>query len=134
MSEEINEMTVKEAKNEINVSRARYFELCELFGAEAETVNVNKSAAHPFKVGEKYLIRTVTMIQLGRLVNVFDNELELEGTCWVADTGRFHVALEKGLDLVGSSEIEMFKGNVIVGRGAIIDACVYNHKLPSISK
>jgi hypothetical protein len=74
---------------------------------------------HPYKLGAIYLIRTVTMIQTGRLVRVTRTELVLEEAAWIADTGRFSDAL-KSLDF---NEIEPFPdGPVIVGRGALIDA------------
>lgn len=70
-------------------------------------------------VGKCYLIRTVTMIQTGRLVKVTDKELVLEEAAWIADTGRFSDALVS----LNFSEVEPFPdGLVFIGRGAIIDA------------
>ena len=42
-----------------------------------------------WEIGSNYVIRTVTMIQVGKLVYVGDNELVLETCAWVADTGRW---------------------------------------------
>lgn len=42
----------------------------------------------PWNVGANYLIRTVTMIDTGRLVDVGPQELVLEEAAWIADTGR----------------------------------------------
>lgn len=81
-------------------------------------------------LGTNYLIRTVTMTQLGTLKHITDKELVLSNACWVADTGRFHVALEKG----ELNEVEMFQNDVIVNRSAIIDATIWDHKLPTESK
>ena len=73
----------------------------------------------PWEIGKNYLIRTVTMIQTGRLVAVTGQELVLEDAAWIADTGRFAEALKTGK----FSEVEPFPaGRVIVGRGAVIDA------------
>ena len=73
-----------------------------------------------WQVGKNYLIRTVTMIQSGRLVAVTEKELVLEDAAWIADTGRFSKALE---DLDALNEVEPFpEGQVIIGRGALIDA------------
>lgn len=83
-----------------------------------------------WEIGKNYLIRTVTMIQLGTLKKVTQNELLLSNACWVADTGRFHDALEKGT----LNEVEMFQRDVIVGRGGIIDATEWLSDLPTISK
>ena len=75
----------------------------------------------PFEIGKPYLIRTVTMIQTGRLVAVYPTEIVLEDAAWIADTGRFSDALKT----CSYSEVEPFPdGTVIVGRQSIIDAVV----------
>ena len=95
---EIDKLTIGEAK-----------QLAQLFRGDHE---------HPFEIGAVYLIRTVTMIDTGRLLRVTPTELVLEDAAWIADTGRFADALEKLL----FKEVEPFPdGEVIVGRGAIID-------------
>lgn len=79
-----------------------------------------KAEDSPFEVGAVYLIRTVTMIDTGRVVRVTPTEIVLEEAAWIADTGRFSDALKK----LSFSEVEPFPdGEVIIGRGAIIDAC-----------
>ena len=86
--------------------------------------------ASPWKVGENYLIRTVTMIQVGKLEAVYAHELVLSKASWIADTGRFHDALKKG----ALNEVEPFVSDVVVGRGAIVDATLWAHKLPTDQK
>lgn len=72
-----------------------------------------------WEIGMVYLIRTVTMINTGKLVAVGDQELVLEDAAWIADTGRFSDALKKN----EFNEVEPFpNGRVIIGRGSIIDA------------
>ena len=72
-----------------------------------------------WEIGKNYLIRTVTMIDTGRLVAVTANELVLEDAAWVADTGRFAQAVESA----EFGEVEPFpSGRVIIGRGSVIDA------------
>ena len=84
----------------------------------------------PFIIGENYLIRTVTMMLLGRLESVGSTELVLSSAVWVADSGRFYDALKNGkLD-----EVEPFINDVIVGRGSIVDATIWTHKLPKEQK
>ena len=78
-------------------------------------------AAHPYQIGKTYVIRTVTMIQLGRLTAVYPQELVLEDASWIADTGRFANFLK---DPELRSESEPFCAPCIVGRGAIVDAQV----------
>lgn len=98
----INEMTIGQAK-----------ELFQIFCNKK-----NDDDSH-WVIGKAYLIRTVTMIQTGRLVKVTDKELVLEEAAWIADTGRFSDALVS----LNFTEVEPFPdGLVIIGRGAIIDA------------
>ncbi len=83
---------------------------------------------HPYKIGEKYMIRTVTMFFTGRLVAVYDDELVIEDAAWIADTGRWNNALRTG----EFNEVEPFldDDDVIVSRGAIIDVVRINFDLP----
>ena len=81
-------------------------------------------------VGEKYIIRTVTMIQTGRLAYLDEHELVLEDAAWIADTGRWADAISTG----ALNEIEPFEDDVIVGRAAIVDATVWRHALPRTKK
>ena len=83
-----------------------------------------------WEIGKNYLIRTVTMIDTGRLVAVTEHELVLEDAAWIADTGRFADALKKSV----FNEVEPFPdGRIIVGRGAVIDDVVIG-KLPREQK
>lgn len=87
---------------------------------------------NPFEIGAAYLIRTVTMIDTGRVVAVTPTEVVLKDAAWIADTGRFAEALKS----CNFSEIEPFPyGRVIVGRMAIVDACrIDAKKLPRQTK
>jgi hypothetical protein len=87
---------------------------------------VQRSPTHSFIVGKCYLIRSVTMYYTGRLVSVTDTDLVLEDAAWVADTGRFAMALLSG----ELNEVEPFCDPVIITRGAIVDATAWNHPLP----
>ena len=86
---------------------------------EIKAISGCNDAKHPFDVGSIYLIRTVTMIDTGRLVAVYPTELVLEDAAWIADTGRFAESLIK----CNFNEVEPFPdGQVIIGRGSIIEA------------
>lgn len=82
---------------------------------------------HPYQIGKNYLIRTVTMIQTGKLVAVTNQELVLEQAAWIADTGRFSECLKTG----EFNEVEPFMNKIIVGRGSVIDATEFSHSLPT---
>ena len=89
------------------------------------------SPAHPYQVGEAYFIRTVTHHYAGRLTDVTATELVLRECCWIADDGRFSDAMKSG----EHNEVEPFpEGNVIIGRGSIIDAHIRTAALPSSKK
>lgn len=97
----INDLTIGEAK---------------ALAATFSTPQQNDSA---WDIGSIYLIRTVTMIDTGRLVGITPQELILEEAAWIADTGRFSDALKS----CTFGEVEPFPdGRVIIGRGGIIDA------------
>ena len=83
-----------------------------------------------FQVGKSYIIRTVTMIQVGRLVGVNEQEVLLEDASWIAETDRYHDTLSNGT----FREVEPFTAPVIVGRGAIVDAQEWAHPLPKTQK
>jgi hypothetical protein len=87
-------------------------------------------AAGPWRVGECYIIRTVTYHLVGRLTWVGPVELVLEDAAWVADSGRWAEALRTGK----LSEVEPFPAEVIVGRGSITDATAWPHPLPRDTK
>jgi len=95
---------------------------------EKAKTKVRQKEGSPWQIGENYIIRTVTMIQVGKLVDVTEKELVLESASWIADTGRFNDFLMKGDS--EELEVEPFpEGQVIVGRGALIDATIWSHAL-----
>ena len=75
----INDLTIGQAK-----------ELVSMF--PAQTAARDDSA---LEIGANYLIRTVKMIDTGRLVAVTAHELVIEDAAWIADTGRFADAVAK---------------------------------------
>ncbi len=116
MSVDVDSLTVKEARE---ISRA----VCG---------DRSKAARFPFRPGECVLIRTVTMIQTGRIVSIGRDWIELEDAAWIADTGRFSDALATG----SLNEVEPVpgKGRCLVGRGAIADMFPWDHPLPRTKK
>lgn len=104
---------------------------------DKEYIRVDLVKAAPVKdrkgawtIGEKYIIRTVTMMLTGRIVYLDDKELILEDAAWIADSGRWTDAITTG----ALNEIEPFEDDVLVGRGAIIDATIWKHELPRTKK
>lgn len=83
----------------------------------------------PFEIGEAYFIRTVTYHVLGRLKAIKGNFLVLDEASWVADSGRFSVAFEKG----ELNEVE-YIGKAFVSITAIVDAYPWDKKCPKETK
>lgn len=81
---------------------------------------------HQLPVGEKVIVRTVTMYYTGRLVKVSKTDIILDSAAWVASTGRWSHALRTGeLD-----EVEPFPGGTVVTRAVIVDVTLWPHELP----
>lgn len=85
-----------------------------------------------FEKGKNYFVRTVTMYYAGKLVSANDKEIVLTNCAWIADTGRFTQALESG----NFNEVELFptKANVLINRGAMLDAHKITFALPNNQK
>lgn len=109
---DIDNLTVKEIKHIQSL----------LKGSSTESVS-------PYQIGQAYLIRTVTLYYTGRVKRVTPKEIILEDAAWIADTGRFSDALKTGV----LNEIEPM-GEVIIGRGAVVDAAKWTHELPKEKK
>ena len=87
--------------------------------------------AFPYQIGKKYFLRTVTNYYVGKLIWVGPQELLLEDVSWIADTGRFSDALKKG----ELNEVEPYPEiPVIIGRGAIVDASIWDHSRKLVQK
>lgn len=94
-------------------------------------IGVINAKSHPYIIGEKYFIRTVTNYYTGILEAVHDQELVINNAAWIVDTGRFNKML-KGADM---NEIEPYPdGPVVIGRGAIIDASIVDFDMPRSEK
>lgn len=88
------------------------------------------TAGTPFSLGESYVVRTVTMIVVGRVVGVVGEFLVLSDAAWVADTGRFSDFLAKGIP----NEVEPAEGRVFLGLGSIVDVYEWKHSLLRMQK
>jgi hypothetical protein len=84
----------------------------------------------PFKVGEAYLFRTVTHIDVGRVKELIGDFAILEDASWIADTGRFHDCLKKGI----FSEVEPYPNYAGVNTASLINFAPWEHELPKDQK
>ena len=110
---DINDLTLRQAK-----------ELAAIF------CNNNNSAECPFKVGESYLFRTVTHIEVGRVRAVIGQYVELEEASWIADTGRYHDCLKKGV----FNEVEPYPLYTGINSQSLINYAPWPHALPTEQK
>ena len=126
----IEELTIAEARQK--VAEAKEIASAPGWDSPAPTSVQPQIPDHPYPVGENVFVRAVTMYYTGRLVLVTAGELVLEDAAWIADCGRFHVALAKG----ELTEVEPYPEGVsaIVPRSGLIDVCRWLHDLPREAK
>ena len=98
--------------NDLTIGQAK--ELAAMFQQGKENVPC------PYEIGANYLIRTVTMIYTGKLVQVTDLELVLIDAAWIPETDRWADTVATG----ALKECEPYPDGelVIIGRGALLDA------------
>jgi len=109
-----DDLTIKEAK-----------EISKMFGSGNVTTKTM-----PFKIGKKYLFRTVTHIDVGMVVDIVGDFVVIEQASWIADTGRFHDCLLNG----SFGEIEPYPNQAFVNTSALVDAAPWDHVLPTSQK
>lgn len=127
---ELDKMTVGEAKGLLEVVKAMN-ELAN-HGLYLEKVFPSLQHEHPWRLGDRYLIRTVTMFWIGELTHVYPNELVLKHASWIADTGRYSDCFMNGTKIF--KEVEPVPEPVIINRGAIVDAVTWTLELPEKQK
>ena len=86
----------------------------------------------PYEIGKNYIVRTVTMIFTGKLVDVTPQELVLIDAAWIPETERYMQFVAEGK----VKECEPFPDGrkLIIGRGALLDAIVFEKELPRSQK
>ena len=112
--------------NELTIGQAR--EIAALVGA-AQPQGIGRP---PIPPGTKVFIRLVTHHYTGRVVSSTDREVVLEDAAWIADDGRFMVAMAKG----EFGEVEPYPPTmrVHVNRDAECDWCEVPWDLPRSQK
>lgn len=100
------------------------------------TDNPTETTGYGVIVGEPgdaaYTLSFNKPVQIGIVKAVGDKEIVLTQASWIADTGRFHNALKEGPAKL--NEVEPYTHDVILGRGALIDATEWPHGLPREQK
>jgi hypothetical protein len=80
-------------------------------------------------VGKKWFFRCIPFHWVGRVKSRIGDIFELESASWVADSGRFMQAIEKGK----LSEVEPV-GQVFINIKAVCDFVSWKHDLPKEQK
>ena len=94
-----------------------------------ESVAPSKDGA-PIEVGQAYLFRTVTHIELGQVESVNGDFVKLVKASWIADTGRYHNCLKNGT----LNEVEPYPDYTVVNLSSLINFAPWNHELPTKQK
>jgi len=81
---------------------------------------------YPYEIGKNYMFLTVTRYYTGTLVDVTPTELVISNAAWVAHTDRYSNALNTGV----LRSVEPIPGQVILGRGGMIEISEWTHTLP----
>lgn len=119
--------------NEIEVNKQVYVLKSAVPTIQKENVvTIKKVEGTPYRIGQNYLIRTVTMIYTGKLEEVYDKELVLSSAAWIADTGRWANAVKDG----SFKEVEPYPVDsyILVNRDVILDCSPITFELPKIQK
>ena len=66
------------------------------------------------------MVRTVTMIYVGTLIDTTEKELILTKAAWIPDSGRWHNFVSDG----SVNEVEPYPADkiIIINRGSVLDA------------
>jgi hypothetical protein len=104
-------------------------ELYETLADQLSTHEVTDVTSWSNLVGRKLFIRTVTYHLVGKVTAVAGNLIELSDASWVADSGRFSVAIKTGT----LSEVEPV-GQAWVNANAVTDIFPWVHALPKEAK
>jgi hypothetical protein len=88
------------------------------------------SVKHPYKVGEKLFVQTVTSYWTGRVSEVCGDFITLEDAAWIADTGRFSQAVNDGK----LGEVEPVDVPVRLNTGSFVNSAMWKHVLPREQK
>lgn len=121
VKKDLNKMTLNELKTEI-----------ETLEKAKENIGKTVVKGSAYVIGANYLIRTVTMIYTGKIVNVFDKELVLTNCAWIPETERWTDTCRNGT----FKEVEPYpkEAEVIINREAILDSFIVSWKLPEAQK
>jgi hypothetical protein len=89
----------------------------------------NDAGTLPFAVGDAILIRTVTMMLLGRVKAIASDYVVLDDAGWIAESSRFGEMLAMG----AINEYERAPSWCLVAWGSFVDVWPWPHPIPQAS-
>lgn len=116
--------------DELTLGQIKEIQALSVNGNSTAEVVKEPSQSAPVEVGKAYLFRTVTHIEVGRVISVHGNFVTLEDASWIADTGRYHDCLKKGV----FNEVEPYPDTTTVNTAALINYAPWSHDLPKDQK
>lgn len=122
--------TNKEENKMVNINDLTLGQIKEIQSMTDGSDTNCQSQLSPFVVGESYLFRTVTHIEVGRVKAIKGQFVELEDASWIADTGRYHDCLAKGT----FNEVEPYPLYTGVNTQSLINYAPWPHNLPREQK
>ena len=99
-----------------------------LAGQGAGEARASAGVSQRLTLPPNVFVRTVTHYYVGAVVSATERWLTLTRCSWVADTGRWHIALRDGT----LEEVEPYpaEDRVDISMGAIVDIAPWHHALP----
>lgn len=82
------------------------------------------------QIGRKYFFRTPSFHFVGRVSAITDSDIVLTEAAWIADSGRFNVALRTG----DVAEFESYPAECIINRDHVCDASPWEFSLKGDAK
>jgi len=117
--------TIKIEDKEINISDESFQSIKD----QITEKKVEPITAWNELIGKKFFFRTVTYHQVGLLVGIFNDVLQLENASWVPDSGNFMNAIKTG----ELNEVEPV-GTCFINMQSLVDFFPWNHDLPTEQK
>ena len=118
----------------VNINDLTLGQIKEIQKICAKDVDVTQqpTVGNAYPVGKNVIVRTVTMIYTGKLVEVTNSDFILKECSWIPETGRY-------MDFVANgtvNECEPYPDDleVFINRGALLDMCELRKSLPRKQK
>ncbi len=106
----------------LNISDETYEKIKDQIDSE-EKIDIS---SYEDMVGKKWYIRTVTYHQVGKVIKVIGNFVQLENASWIADSGRFMNTIKNG----SLDEVEPV-GSSFINLNSVVDMFPWKHDLPT---